>query len=290
MLKKLYQGRWGIFFILPNLILFTIFMLIPLIISFGMSFTDASLTSASFIGLDNYQKLFSNSVFNRAFVNTIYFVLGVVPFTLIIGLLIAVVVFQYRSTIQTIFKVAFYIPVILSGVVLSMVWKWMFHPVLGVLNHLLTQIGIDPILWIADPNLALPSLMFVVITFTVGDALILMIAGLGSIPSELWDAAIVDGASTFEKFRYVTLPLLRPSILFVLVTQTIAVFQIFVVVFVLTKGGPAYATQTIVYHIYQTAFTKLDLGLASAEGVILVLLISSVAAIQFKLMGDNVEY
>ena len=290
MQKKAIQNPWGLFFIAPNYLFFLAFTLAPLLVAIWLSFNKANLVSAKFVGWANYKSLFDNPVFLRALFNTLLFVIGVVPITLVLALFIATVIFPLRTNIQTLFRISFYLPIMLSGVILSIVWKWMFHPVMGVLNYLLGQMDLQPLLWTASPTQALPSLIFVVLTFTLGDAVILLLAGFGNIPTELWDAAEVDGAGNLSKFFFITLPLLRPAILFVLVTQTIAVFQVFVVVFVLTRGGPAYATETLVYHIYQIAFTQMDMGLAAAEGVILVLLVSGVALGQFRLLGEAVEY
>jgi multiple sugar transport system permease protein len=290
MQKSVIQKPWGLFFIAPNYLFFLAFTLAPLLVAIWLSFNKANLVSAKFVGWANYKSLFNNPVFLRALFNTLLFVIGVVPITLILALFIATVIFPLKTNIQTLFRISFYLPIMLSGVILSIVWKWMFHPVMGVLNYLLGQMDLQPLLWTASPTQALPSLIFVVLTFTLGDAVILLLAGFGNIPTELWDAAEVDGAGNLPKFFFITLPLLRPAILFVLVTQTIAVFQVFVVVFVLTRGGPAYATETLVYHIYQIAFTQMDMGLAAAEGVILVLLVSGVALGQFRLLGEAVEY
>lgn len=290
MLKNLRRSGWGYFFIAPNYILFIAFLLIPLVASFGLSFFKANPVSASWIGPDNYRTLLADDVFHQAILHTITMVFGVVAVTLVVALFLAIILFPLRPNFQTLFRIAYYLPVILSAVVISMVWKWMFNPVIGVLNYFLSLLGLPPSLWTADPNLALASLMFVVFTFQLGDAVILLLAGLGGIPNELWDAAKVDGAGNWHRFFRVTLPLLRPSILFVLVTQTISVFQVWIVIFILTDGGPAYATQTIVFQIYQTAFAQLNMGLAAAQSVVLTLLIAVVAVAQFRLLGEAVEF
>jgi multiple sugar transport system permease protein len=182
------------------------------------------------------------------------------------------------------------LPVVASGVVLSMVWLYIYHPTYGLLNYLLSLVGVSPIPWLGTTETALPSLAAVVISWTIGQPLIIFLAGLGGIPQDLYDAASIDGADGWQQFWKVTLPLLVPTTLFVLVTQTINVFQVFVVVLLMTKGGPVNSTQTIVYRIWETAFTFFKFGYASAMGVVLLVLVSVVAVVQFRLLGREVEY
>jgi len=185
---------------------------------------------------------------------------------------------------------AFYLPVVAAGVVLSMVWLYIYHPTYGLLNYLLTVVGLPRVAWLGTTGTALPSLAVVVASWTIGQPLIIFLAGLAGIPQDLYDAASIDGAGAWHKFWRVTLPLLMPTTLFVLVTQTINVFQVFVVVLLMTRGGPFNATQTIVFRIWETAFSFFQFGYASAMGVVLILLVSIVAVIQFKLLGREVEY
>jgi multiple sugar transport system permease protein len=171
-----------------------------------------------------------------------------------------------------------------------MVWLYIYNPTYGLLNYLLSQVGIGRVEWLGRTETALPSLALVVVSWTIGQPLILFLAGLAGIPQDLYDAAMIDGAGGWAKFWHVTLPLLKPTTLFVLVTQTIGVFQVFVVVLLMTRGGPVNATQTIVYRIYETAFTFFQFGYASAMGAVLLLIVGLVAIAQFKLLGQEVEY
>jgi multiple sugar transport system permease protein len=151
-------------------------------------------------------------------------------------------------------------------------------------------VGIHRIAWLANTKTALPALAVVVLSWVLGQPIVLFIAAMGGIPEELYDAARIDGAGAWQEFWRVTLPLLRPTMLFLLVTQTLGVFQVFVVVLLLTRGGPAYATQTIVYSMYQTAFQFWDFGYAAAMGVVLLILVSIIAVVQFRFLGQEVEY
>jgi multiple sugar transport system permease protein len=288
--KRLWAARWAYLFLLPAMIPFVLFILWPMVEGLRLSFYDAQLVSRKWVGLDNFVALARDHAFRKAVLNTIYFVLGVVPATVAISLFLAVVVSPLKSVTQSFFRMAFYLPVVAAGVVLSMVWLYIYNPTYGLLNYLLGVVGLPRVAWLGTTETALPSLAVVVASWTIGQPLIIFLAGLAGIPQDLYDAASIDGAGAWHKFWRVTLPLLMPTMLFVLVTQTINVFQVFVVVLLMTRGGPFNATQTIVYRIWETAFSFFQFGYASAMGVVLILLVSIVAVIQFKLLGREVEY
>ncbi len=290
LINEIWKERWAYLFLLPALIPFFAFILWPLMAGLRLSLYDAQLVDRTFIGFGNFVELANDEAFRMAVRNTFFFVLGVVPVTVTLSLFLALVIFPMRSGAQGFFRMAFYLPVVASGVVLTMVWLYIFNPTYGLLNYLLSLIGIERIAWLGLIETALPSLAIVVISWTIGVPVILFIAGLAGIPESLYDAAQIDGANALQELWYVTLPLLRPTVLFILVTQTIGVFQVFVVVLLMTRGGPANSTQTIVYRIYETAFTFFRFGYASAMGVVLLLIVSIVAAAQFKLLGEEVQY
>jgi ABC-type sugar transport systems, permease components len=288
--KRIYAGRWAYFFLFPAYFFFIIFTLIPLVQGLGFSFYNVGLRERTFIGFDNFERLFDDPVFWKALVNTLLIVAGVVPTVVILSLLIAVTVFPLYKWVQTAFRVAFYLPVVASGVVLSMVWLWILHPSHGLLNYLIGLFGFEPIAWLGTPKMALVSVMTVVVTFTIGQPVILFLAGLGGIPADLYEAAMIDGANSRARFFRITLPLLKPTTLFVTVTQVIGVFQVFVVVLLLTKGGPANGTQTIVYRMYEMAFDTFQFGYASAIGLVLIIIIGVISWIQFRFFGADTEY
>jgi multiple sugar transport system permease protein len=290
LLKRIYAGRWAYFFLFPAYFFFIIFTLIPLVQGLGFSFYNVGLRERTFIGFDNFVRLADDPVFWKALVNTVLIVAGVVPTVVVLSLIIAVTVFPLHRWVQTTFRVAFYLPVVASGVVLSMVWLWILHPSHGLLNYLIGLLGLEPVAWLATPRTALISVMAVVVTFTIGQPVILFLAGLGGIPTDLYEAAMIDGANSRQRFFKITLPLLKPTTLFVTVTQVIGVFQVFVVVLLLTKGGPANGTQTIVYRMYEMAFDAFQFGYASALGLVLILVIGIISWIQFRFFGADTEY
>lgn len=296
-MKRVWEGRWGYIFIAPAMIPFLIFTIYPLIQGISLSFYKAGVNRDrwEFIGLKNYTNLLTRDpVFPTAIKNTFLFVVGVVPAAMIICLFVAVLIYPLSQRKQTFFRAAFYMPVVSAGVVLAMVWVYMYSQEYGLLNYLLEVTGIldlvnggEKIGWLAQPNTALISLAVVVLSWSLGQPLILFLAGLGAIPESLYEAAKIDGATSWQSFWKITLPLLRPTILFVLVVLTIAVFQVFVVVQLMTLGGPANATQTIVYRIWVSAFTTFKFGYASAMAVILLAIVSGFAIAQFWLLDKQ---
>ena len=290
LIQRVIDARWAYLFILPAYIPFLIFIVYPLLNGIRLSFYDATLKGQTFAGLDNYRRLLEDEAFLRGLQNTIFFVLGVVPAALFLALFIAVMVFPLRKQVQSFFRLAFYLPVVASGVILSMVWLWIYSPTFGLFNYILTSIGLPRVMWLGDSKTALPSLALVVLTWILGQPVILFLAALGNIPTELLEAALIDGANAWQQFWKVTFPLLLPTTLFVLVTQTIGVFQVFVVVLLMTRGGPAYSTMTIVYDIWQTAFDFYHFGYASAMGVVLLVIVGTIAVIQYRFLGREVEY
>ncbi|MBC7242221.1 MAG: sugar ABC transporter permease [Anaerolineae bacterium] len=297
--QKIWDARAAYLFILPAYIPFIVFVLYPLINGLRLSFYEAGVNKAKwrFIGFDNFVRLFTrDDVFIIALKNTFLFVLIVVPVVVVISIFLAVIVFPLPRAAQSFVRMSFYMPVVSGGVVLAMVWIWIFNRDFGLLNYLLELagfyklLGIPKIGWLAQTETALLSLAMVVISWSIGQPLILFLAALGNISEELYDAAKIDGASGWQIFWKITLPLLRPTTLFVLVTTTINVFQVFVVVLLMTLGGPANATQTIVYRIYENAFVFYKYGYGAAMGVVLLLIVGSIAYFQFKFLGQEVEY
>ena len=295
---RIWDGRWGYIFIAPAMIPFVIFTAIPLVQGLLLSFYKAGLNRDKwqYIGLKNYTNLLTRDpVFPTAIKNTFLFVLGVVPAAMVICLFVAVLIYPLSQRKQTFFRAAFYMPVVSAGVVLAMVWVYIYSQEYGLLNYIFESLGLlhllnegEKIGWLAQTNTALLSLAIVVLSWSLGQPLILFLAGLGAIPEPLYDAAKIDGAGGWQSFWKITLPLLRPTMLFVLVVLTIAVFQVFVVVQLMTLGGPANATQTIVYRIWVTGIVGSKFGYASAMAVILLVIVSSLAAVQFKLLDRQV--
>ena len=280
-------GLSGWLFLLPAGVPFAVFVLWPLFHGLAISFFDVRLSEMEFIGLANYRRLITDESFHYAVWNTCCFVVLVVPTVWLFSLGVAAIVFPLGRVAQSFFRFAFYVPVIAGSVCLAMVWLWIFDDQYGLLNYICGDLLGVEVDWLGRTDTALPSLAVVVISWSLGQPIIIFLAALGGIPTQLHEAAAIDGAGPLRRFWYVTLPLLRPASLFVLVTQTLGVFQVFVVVLLLTvNGGPAHATRTVVYGMYETAFTPpYDFDYAAAQGTLLLVILSMVAIMQFRLLG-----
>lgn len=290
LLQRIYKGRWGYFFMLPAYIFFAIFTLKPFFDGFRLSFYETTLVAEYYVGLENFFEIFRDQVFLIALRNTIIFVLAVVPTALALSIFVAVIIFPLSQKIHTFVRLAFYLPVVAGAVVLSMIWLWIFNPTYGLLNYILSLINLGPVEWLGSYAWALPSTIVVVISWILGQPIILLLAALGGVPPELWEASLIDGATRWQQFWKITLPLLKPTAFFVLVTQTIGVFQVYVVILLLTRGGPGYATQTIVYRIWEIAFRFYNFGYAAAMSFILLIMVTVIAIFQLKYLGGEIEY
>lgn len=289
MIKNLIKGKWGYLFILPKLTFFLIFIALPILAGFAIAFLDYGVFEITWAGLANFKEVFTGDLFRIALWNTFRFVIVVVPSQITIALIVATLIHPLNNKAQSFFRGAFYLPVVTSIVVMSMVWRWMYHPH-GLLNFFLSTFNIDPINWLGSPTWALPSIILMAILTPPGVGIIILLAAMGAIPESLYDAAKIDGAGPITSWWNITLPLLKPSILFLLVIGTIASFQVFAQVLLLTDGGPGFATTTIVHLIFSTAFRDFNFGLASAQAVILFIIVLTFALIQFKFLSTDVEY
>ena len=278
------KGFSGYLYIAPGYLAFIAFMLIPILFAISLSFYKSSfnISAREFVGLDQYSLIFKDTVFRKALFNTIAYTLVIVPATVTVSLVIALLIEPLGMKAQSFFRGAFYIPGVAGGVVLSVVYLWIFNPTYGLMNYLLGLAGIEPVLWLAEAPYSFLAVCGVVLTFTIGQPIILFLAGLAGIPQDILDAATVDGTSGLQKVRYVRLPLLRPVLLFVLATQTIQVFQLWEVIYMLTGGGPYNTSTSLVFLIYQTAFVSADYGKASAIGVVLMLVILAFTLLQLR--------
>jgi len=287
--QAVWKGRSGYLFIAPGYLAFIAFLLAPLLFAISLSFYDASfnVSAREYVGLKQFIQLGNDPVFKRALLNTIQYTLVIVPATIALSLLIALLIDPLGQGLQSFFRGAFYLPGVAGGVILSVVWLWIFNPTYGLLNFILGLIGIEPVLWLSEAPQSFWAVSAVVLTFTVGQPIILFLAGLAGIPQDILDAAVVDGANGIQKTIYVQLPLLRPVLLFVLATQTIQVFQLWEVIYMLTRGGPYNTSTSLVFLIYQTAFISSKYGKASAIGVVLVVIILIITFIQMRFWKDT---
>ena len=282
----------GYLFLLPNLAGFLVFTALAVVASAAISLTDWDLLSApKFVGLDNYVKLLTaDPLFRKVLLNTFYFTFVSVPLTVVISLGLALALNQGIRGLA-LFRAAYFMPVITAMVVVALIWRWLYNPDFGVLNYLLNQLGIRrPPNWLADQRWAMPAVIIMAVWKQVGYNMVSFLAGLQAIPANLYEAASIDGAGRWERFRYVTLPMLTPTTFFVLVISLIGSLQVFDAVLVLTEGGPANTTRTIVFHIWEQAFRFLHMGYAAAIAWILFFIIFLITLVQWKLQGRWVHY
>ena len=276
---------------LPFLVLFLVFTAGPVLASFGMSFTDIKRTdirtpfAVGFIGIDNYTQLLGDPLFRKVMVNTgLYVVLGV-PLTMAMALAVAVMLNRV-TRLRALFRVGYYLPVVTSIVAVSVVWKFLLRPESGLVNSLLGAVGLPQPEWLDNPHLALPSLVVMAAWRNLGTLMIIFLAGLQTIPDEVKEAAQVDGATGWQVFRRITLPMLKPTLLFGAVITSIGYLQFFEEAFVMTKGGPLDATRSVTFFTFdQFAFG--NYGLAAAASYLLFLAVVVLTFLQFKVFGEK---
>ena len=282
-----YDRRFGYLFVSPAVIILSIVILAPIAIAIITSFYDYTLinrTLDSLIGLRNYFESVSNEKFIHSAIVTIVFVILVVLFEFIIGFLIAILLNQVER-FRNIYYFILLIPLLINPIVVGLIWRMFLHPQLGILNYLISLVGIDPINWLGDPQNAFITIIFVDIWHQVSFMIILLLAGLASIPEEPYEAARVDGANAFQQFRDITLPYMRPVIIITLLIRLIFALKTYDLIYIMTKGGPGDATDLISYYIYRSAFIGLDLGQAASMSVILLLIVCLIIYPLFKFMN-----
>ena len=281
-------AAWG--FALPFMLLFGVFIAVPIVASLVMSFTDlrsADLRnplSVNFVGLRNYTRLFSDELFRQAALNTAYFVLVGVPLTMVSALAVAVALNRGVTKFRTFFRVGYYLPVVTSIVAIAVVWRFLLEQDAGLVNQLLGLVGIDGRNWLNDTFWAMPWLILMAAWRNMGFLMVIFLAGLQAIPGHLYEAASVDGASAWAKFRYITLPMLRPTLLFGAVITGIGYLQFFEEPFVMTQGRPLNRTLSVSYDIYNQ-FGFGNYSYAAAMSYVLFIAIVVLTVLQFRLLG-----
>lgn len=278
-------------FLLPNGLGFLAFTAIPVVAALVLAFYDWDLLlGAEFVGLENFRQLiFADASFHAAFLNTFYFALVSVPLTAGIGLLAALLCNVALRGI-TLFRAIFLLPYVTITVALSLVWKWLYLPDRGLINELLSLVGIHGPSWLVSPVWAMPALIVMSVWKSFGYNMVLFLAGLQGIPTHLYEAAMLDGANGWQRFRYVTLPLLSPTTFFVVIISIIGSFQVFDQAFIMTGGGPGVATTTMVLFIYQVGFQSFHMGYAAASAWLLFAVIFVFTIIQFRVQRRWVSY
>lgn len=281
----------GLAFTSPAILLLALFFFVPVILCFVLAFTNARLISpdpTQFTGLDNFQRLFSDPLFWKSLRNTLYFTVVVVPVQSALALLLALLV-NGQGRGKNFFRTVYFVPVVTSIVVVSILWRFMYAPE-GLINNMLQTVTFNAIQgtdWLNNPSTAMPAIIFMSIWQAVGFHMVIWLSGLQTIPGEQYEAAAIDGATTWEKFRYVTWPGLKDTRTFILVTITIAAFSLFAQISVMTNGGPLDSTSTVVFQAVRTGFSQQQTGYASAISLIFFALVLSVSLVQRYLTRDK---
>ncbi|MDU1846278.1 MAG: sugar ABC transporter permease [Niallia nealsonii] len=287
-LQHLYKG---VLFLLPSILLFSVFLFYPLGKTVYLSFflTDNRGDTTVFVGMDNYLEIFKSPIFLQSLKSTLLFALYTVPGTIIVSLFLAILANEKLRAIGA-FRTVFSSSMGISVAAASVFWMFLFHPTIGWLNRIVKIFGLEPIGWLTDPNWALFSVSVSTIWMNVGFTFLILLGGLQSIDSYLYESADIDGAGYFYKLRRITVPMLSPTLFFVMTVTLINAFQTFGQVDMLTRGGPQNETNLIVYSIYQEAFMNYQYGTASAQAIILFVIILILTIIQFKLGERKVHY
>ncbi len=283
---------WSYLFVLPTFSLFVVFTLLPVVQAFALSLQSATVVGGEWIGLENYAALADDPVFHQALGNTVLFTVAVVAAQVVLALVVASLIQPLGRKNQTFYRALFYLPLVNSAILVAMVWRWIFNPnPFGLANTALGTVGLGPFQWIGSSDQALVAVILSAVLTIPGGGVVLYSAAMNSLPRELYEAADVEGADWLTKWWRITVPLLKPTTLYLVVIYTILAFQVFERVYVMTNGGgPNNATITIVQLIYSTAFQFGRYGLASAMAVVLFVMAVAVAIVQFRSLRSDVEY
>jgi multiple sugar transport system permease protein len=281
---KLHWAAWA--FVAPALMVIAVFFFLPVLAGFALSFTDfdiyalADIGNLRFVGLENYAELLQTPLFWKALGNTFYFVGVGVPLSIAASLGAALLLNSKLARFKPFFRVALFAPVVTTLVAVAIVWRYLLHTRSGLLNYGLEGLGLGPIDWLGDPHWAMPAIILFAVWKNFGYNMIIFLAGLQSIPEEHYEAARMDGASSWQQLRYVTLPALAPVVLLVSVLTMAGYFQLFAEPYVMTQGGPLQSTVSVLYFMYEEGFKWWNLGFASAIAVLLFALMFAVTMLQ----------
>jgi multiple sugar transport system permease protein len=285
------EAAWGYLFLLPNIVGFLIFTALAVVTAFGLALTEWDLLiPPKFIGLANYTKLLTNDpVFKQTMLNTVYFVGGVVPLDIVCSLGLALLL-NRPIRAMALYRAIYFVPVVTSLIAVSIVWQWLYHTEVGLINFVLADVGLPKVNWLGSTEWAMPAVILMSSWKSAGYYAVIFLAGLQGIPQHLYEAADIDGANSWQKFWKITLPLLSPTMFFVLVISIIQAFQVFGQIFIMTRGGPANATSTIVYFIYNSAFVWFRMGYAAAASWVLFAIIFLITIVQTRWQRRWVHY
>ena len=282
------EQRAGHMLVAPYYIFFGLFIVYPLIFSFVLVFHRWSIVGPlEWVGLSNFVELGGDPLFWKSIGNTLIFLIIHVPLQVAFALVLAAIL-NSKIPAQGAFRAAFFLPVVVSGVAVTILWKQMFSTNLGILNQVLYEFGIDPVPWVTDPSWAMPSIAMMATWKNIGLYVVLFLAGLQGIPKHLYEAADIDGASTVQKFFHITIPAINPVFLMVLILSTLGGFSLFIEPYVITGGGPMNSTLSGVLYIYRQAFSFFRMGYAATIGFALAFIVMTVVIIQRRFVEREV--
>lgn len=270
--QSIKENFTGYLFIFPQILIFLVFLVYPIIEGIRLSFYQINYQNEKFVGLDNYASLFGDPVFFKALINTVVFVVFIVILTVGFALFVASAVFDKNAKYVSFIRGSYYIPVMVSMVVMSMVWSFLLNPANGLISYFSQEMGLGTVNLLGKSQTVLPVIIFVTFATNVGQAIILYIAAMIGVPKDLFEAAEVDGASRWQVILKILIPSVKSSTIYITIINIIAVLKIFVVIQLLTGGGPNNASVTLMYYLYNNAFKYNQLGMASAVGVIMFLI------------------
>lgn len=285
--------RAAFLFLAPALGVLLLFFFLPVAAALFLSFTDfdiyglASIENTRFVGLRNYVALFKTPLFWQALKNTFYFVLVGGPLSLAVSLAAALAVASKLTRFKALFRTVFFAPVVTTLVAVAVVWRYLYHTRYGFINALLGVFGISPVDWLGDPTWAMPAIIFLAVWKNFGYNMVLFLAGLQNIPEQLYEAARIDGASGWQQFRRITLPMLAPTFFFVAIITMIGYFQLFAEPYVMTQGGPLRSTTSVVLLMYEEGFRWWRMGYAAAIAFVLFIVILLATLVQFRLQKER---
>ncbi len=284
------EARTALGFLTPSLVHLVAFMVTPILFAAYLSVHrwDIIVPDTPFVGIGNFREMFADSTFWNSLKNTLVFTLNV-PVGMALSLIVALMM-NRRFRGLGLLRTLYFLPSVTSIVAIALVWMWIYHPTFGAANFLLNLIGLPSLQWLNSTQTAMLSVIIFSVWLGLGYQMVIFLAGLQGIPDELYDAARIDGTNSWNRFWKITLPLLKPTTFFILVTSLIASFQVFTSIYVMTAGGPVGSTDVIVYHIYQAAWEQLRMGYASAMSWVLFVIIMIVTWVQFKVMGNAEDY
>jgi multiple sugar transport system permease protein len=285
-MRRYSTAGWA--FAAPAMIMLALFFFVPVLLAFALSLTDfdlyalANLDDLRFIGFGNYAELLQTPLFWKALGNTFYFVVVGVPLSIALSLGAAMLLNGVASKLVGLFRTALFAPVVTTLVAVAVIWRYLLHTRYGMINYGLDNLGVDPVDWLGDPNWAMPAIIFFAVWKNFGYNMVILLAGLQTIPNDLYEAARIDGANGWQQFLHVTLPGLGPMLLLVSILTMAGYFQLFAEPYVMTQGGPVESTVSVLYFMYEQGFKWWNLGFASAVAFILFVIMFAITAVQYR--------